>query len=202
MPKVYFSVDLETDGVVAGRNNMISLGCAAIDMGNGKIIGKFKANLSLVPDLVPDFDTMQWWKQYPEAYAKARENAVAPYFVIPKFVEWFERIATFESVIFAWKPVMDLAFLRYYIHRFHPKGSELVINGPFGRQGFGLDQKTVAAIALKQTYRVTKMDTLPDSLRLDEKGNVIAQHSHDALEDACEQAAIFYNSVRRLGVEL
>jgi DNA polymerase III alpha subunit (gram-positive type) len=200
--KIYFSVDIETDGLVAGRNNMISLGCAAIDMDNGKIIGKFKANLSLVPDLVPDFDTMEWWKGFPEAYESARVNAVSPSFAIGKFVEWVERVKTKDSLIFAWKPSFDCAFLRYYIHRFHPKGTELIASEPYGRGGFGLDQKTVAAIALKQAYRDTKMSALPDPLRLDEKSNVIAQHSHDALEDAVEQAAIFYNCVRRLGVEL
>jgi hypothetical protein len=78
----------------------------------------------------------------------------------------------------------------------------LIASEPYGRSGFGLDQKTVAAIALKQAYRDTKVGALPDALRLDEKSNVIAKHNHDALEDAVEQAYIFWNSVRRLGVEL
>jgi hypothetical protein len=41
--KVYFSVDIETDGVVAGRNNMLSLGCAAIDMDSGNVVGAVQA---------------------------------------------------------------------------------------------------------------------------------------------------------------
>lgn len=202
MNRVYFSVDIETDGLVAGRNNMISLGCAALDMNTGMILGKFKANLSLVPDLVPDFDTMEWWKQFPQAYEAARSNAVAPTFAIKKFVDWTIRLQTKDSVVFAWKPHFDLAFLRYYIHRFHPLGPELMLGDLFGRSGFGLDQKTITAIALKQPFRRTKMIALPASVRLNSDNQVIAEHSHDALEDAVEQAYIFYNCVRRLGVEL
>lgn len=202
MRKIYFSVDIETDGLVAGRNNMLSLGAAAIDMNSGRIVSKFKVNLSLVPDLIPDKDTMLWWKLYPKAYEAARTNATAPTLVMMHFVDWVHSLKSSDSLIFAWKPILDLAFLRYYIHRFHPLGTELCLNGIFARHGFGLDQKTVAAIALKQPYRATKMDNLPDSIRLDENSEIIANHSHDALEDAVEQALIFYNTVQRLGVEL
>jgi 3' exoribonuclease, RNase T-like len=202
MSRIYFSVDIETDGVVAGRNNMLSLGACAIDMETGDIISKFKRNLSLVYDLQPDKDTMNWWKTQPAAYVAARKDAQPPSQVMREFALWVYNYATADSIIFAWKPVMDLAFVRYYIHRFHPSGEYLTIHSIFGRQGFGLDQKTVAALALKQTYRKTKMDGLPNSVRLNDKNEVIEQHSHDALEDAVEQAHIFWNCVRRLGVEL
>lgn len=200
--RVYFSVDIEVDGVVAGRNNMLSLGAAAIDMDTGEIVGKFKNNLDTMPDLKPDADTMKWWKQFPEMYIKARENSMHPNLVMQGFVNWVENHQTPDSLIFAWKPVMDLAFVRYYIHRFHPRSEELTNHSIFGRQGFGLDQKTVAAIALGKKYRNTTMENLPNSLRLDEESNLIAEHSHDALEDAVEQAHIFFNSVRRIGVDL
>lgn len=199
--KTFFSVDIETDGVVAGRNNMLSLGCAAIDMETGKIVGKFKRNIETVSDLHPDLDTMQWWKQFPEAYKKARENAISPKAAIKVFAEFVEHFAGPDSVMFAWNPVMDLAFVRYYLHRFHPDGVRLVLEG-FGKRGFGLDQKTAAAIALGQTYKATKMGNLPRSLRIDETGELLENHSHDALEDATEQAYIFYNTVQRLGGEL
>lgn len=200
--KIYIGVDIETDGLVAGRNNMLSLGAAAIDMDNGHIISKFKMNLSLVPNLCPDADTMSWWKNFPDAYRAARVNAERPSHVMTEFVNWVKTWTNDNSVVFAWKPSFDLAFLRYYLHAFHPYGPELCVNGIFARHNFGLDQKTVAAIALKQSYAKTNMASLPKSLRLDEQGEVIANHSHDALEDAVEQALIFYNSVRRLGVDL
>jgi hypothetical protein len=202
MSRIYFSIDIETDGLVAGRNNMLSLGAAAIDMDSGKIVSKFKVNLNLVPDLFVDDDTMEWWKNFPEQYRAARENAILPAVAMFDFVAWVEFWATEESTIFCWKPGFDAAFLKYYIDRFHPRGTQLTHNGIFARQGFGLDQKTVAAIALRQPYKKTKVGELPNSLRLDENGVVMLTHSHDALEDAVEQAYIFYNSVQRLGVEL
>jgi hypothetical protein len=202
MNRIYFSMDIETDGVVAGRNNMLSLGACAIDMETGDIISTFKMNLSLVPDLLVDRDTMNWWKQHPEAYQAARKDAVPPSVVMIEFVRWVLNFSTPDSIIFAWKPVMDLAFVRYYLHRFHPQGEFLAIHSIFGRQGFGMDQKTVAALTLRQPYRKTKMDSLPNSVRLNDKSEVIEQHSHDALEDAMEQAHIFWNCVRRIGVEL
>lgn len=200
---IYFSVDIETDGVVAGRNNMLSLGAAAIDMLTGEIVGTFKLNLKPVPDLKADQDTLDWWaKQDPKAWRAARENPYEPDSVMRAFVDWVKSLETPDSVIFAWKPTMDLAFVRYYIHRFHPQGVDLTINDIFGRKGFGLDQKTVAAIALQQRYRNTKVGDLPKSLRVNEEGEVMPEHDHDALHDAIEQAYIFYNSVRRLGVDL
>ena len=202
MPKIYISVDIETDGVVAGRNNMLSLGAVAIDMNNGEIVSTFKVNLQLVPDLIVDENTMNWWKQFPEMYKAARKNAEPPAQAMQKFVDWVLGNATEDSIIFAWKPSFDCAFIKYYIDRFHPLGKELIHGAFFGRYRFGLDQKTVAAIALKQPYRKTKLDSLPNSLRLDENGEVMLQHSHDAMEDAYEQALILYNSVQRLGVEL
>lgn len=202
MPNVHISVDIETDGVVAGRNNMLSLGAAALDMDTGTIVGKFKMNLSLVPNFMPDSDTMKWWKQFPEAYVAAREDAQLASTVIKAFVSWVETMKTEDSVMFAWNPVMDLGFVKYYIHAFHPNGTELAVNGFFAKRCMGLDLKTLTAVALKQRYSVTKMDSVPDSVRLDENGEVIAKHNHDALDDACEQAHIFYNVVRRLGIEI
>lgn len=202
MPKVHFSVDIETDGVVAGRNNMLSLGAAALDMDTGTIISRFKMNLSLVPKHMSDPDTMNWWKQFPDAYRAARENAQLPSTVIQKFVSWVDAQKTEDSVMFAWNPVMDLGFVRYYVHTFHPQGELLVIDGFFGKRCMGMDLKTLAVVALGKQYKEVNMKNLPDSLRLNSTGEVIAQHNHDALDDACEQAYIFYNVTRRLGVDL
>jgi hypothetical protein len=79
---------------------------------------------------------MGWWKKWPDMFTRARENAVHPEAAIKDFVDFIDDTGTVDSIIFAWKPVMDLAFLRYYVHRFHPKGQDLVINGIFGRQGY------------------------------------------------------------------
>lgn len=199
MPDIQFSVDIETDGVVAGRNNMLSLGAAAIDMDTGKVVATFKMNLSTVPKHMPDPDTMAWWKLFPEAFVAAREGAQLPSRVMQEFVQWVETHKTKNSVMFAWNPVLDLSFIKYYIHAFHPNGAYLTVNGFFHKRTMGLDLKTLTMVALNNSYQSTKMDSLPDSIRLDDTGQIIKPHNHDAMEDAKEQAFIYYNVMRRLG---
>lgn len=200
--KNYISVDIETDGVVAGRNNMLSLGAAAIDMDCGQITSSFQVNIETIGDLHPDPDTMRWWQQFPEAFVSARMNAVGPKLAIYGFVNWIEHVMGTRSLIFGWNPVMDLGMIKYYVHRFHPAGADLVTHGVFGKRAMGLDMKTLAATVLGRPYSEMKMSTVPNSLRLDESGELMKPHSHNAQEDAIEQALIFYNLVRRSGVDL
>jgi len=199
---IHISVDIETDGLVPGRNNMLSLGAAALETDEGRIVDTFKYNFSTVGDLLEDPSTMAWWKRFPEAYKRARENAQPPQRAITAFVDWVQENTNEKSVVFAWKPHFDLAFVRYYIHRFHKDGAQLCEHSIFGRGQFGLDLKTLAALALKQRFHETKVSNIPSSLKIDELGNPVIVHTHDALEDAIEQAYVFYNACRRLGVTL
>lgn len=196
----HFSIDIETDGVVAGRNNMLSLGAAAIDMLHGVVIGQFKVNLELISGVDHDPDTMRWWKDYPDAYRAARFASVDPAYAIKRFVDWVQSYQTDDSIMVSWRPDFDHAFVRYYIHRFHPNAEQLLVKHT--TFSTAVDIKTVVAIALRQSYRETKTKNVPNSLRIDDLGNVIKAHSHDAREDAVEQAYIYYNAVSKLGVNL
>ena len=62
----YISVDVETDGPVAGLHSMLSLGAAAYNAW-GQRVGTFSANLKTLPDATTDDRTMAWWKGQPEA---------------------------------------------------------------------------------------------------------------------------------------
>jgi hypothetical protein len=83
-----------------------------------------------------------------------------------------------------------LAFLRYYLFRF--QGGDI-----FGRAGSGLDIKTLTAIALGQKFSETQIATVPEELK-----QTKAEHSHDALEDAIEQAHVMYNARKKLGARV
>jgi DNA polymerase III alpha subunit (gram-positive type) len=191
---IYFSIDIETNGLAAGINSMISLGAAAINIESGEIVEKFKMNLLPLPDLKEDASTMEFWKQHPEAYRRATQDAVEADLVIWAFVGWVQRVCEHYNVqrpvAAAWKPGFDLAFLRYYLFRFH--GSDI-----FGRAGSGLDIKTLTAIALNQPFSETQIAAVPAEL----KGTTV-EHSHDALEDAIEQAHVLFNARKQLGVRL
>ena len=191
MARIYFSVDIETNGLAAGLYSMLSLGVAAIDMETGEITSTFKENLEILPDLMVCPDTMEWWKKFPEAYQRARENSIPALIVMQDLEHWVTSTRSdYHPVSAAWKPAFDLGFLQYYLHRFLGRSI-------FGRAGSGLDIKTLAAIALNQRFSDTQIGKVPAWL----KGS-IETHSHDALEDAIEQAHVLYNAAKKLGVIL
>lgn len=183
MSRIYFSVDIETDGLAPGINSMISLGAAAISMDTGEIFGGFKRNLKPVEGLMQDPDTMEWWKGEPEAYVRATDGAMHPEQAMYHFASWVNDFKQEHPVAAAWKPGFDLAFLRYYEIKY--LGKML-----FGRAGSGLDIKTVAALALGQSFSETQIGTVPDWMKGSED-----KHNHDALDDAVEQAHVLYNAL-------
>lgn len=173
---------------------MISLGVAAIDMESGEIVQGRKWNLLPLEDLKVDEGTMKWWLSFPAAYEAATSGALPAEYVMPEFKKWVEWVCketnTVRPVAAAWKPGFDLAFVRYYLFRFC--GGDI-----FGRAGSGLDIKTLAAVALNQPFSETQIATVPESLK-----GTSAEHNHDALDDAKEQARVLFNARKKLGVVL
>lgn len=189
---IYFSIDIETNGLAAGINSMISLGAAAIEMETGELVKFLKVNIPPLPDLQVDAGTMEWWKKFPEAYRRASTWTMPPGEAMGELQNWVENFGIEHPVAAAWKPGFDLAFLRYYLFRF--RGGDL-----FGRSGSGLDIKTLTAIALNQSFSETQIATVPSHM----KGpQFLGEHTHDALEDAIEQAYVMYNARKMLGVKL
>lgn len=190
MRRFYFSIDIETNGLAAGINSMISLGAAVINMENGEFVATYKWNLKPLPDLQVDASTMEWWAKHPEAYLRATEDAMDAEVAIAQFDKWVRYICEIGDiglpVCAAWKPAFDVGFLRYYLFRFIGKDI-------FGRAGSGLDIKTLTAIALGQPFGETQIGTVPEYL----KGSK-AEHNHDALDDAIEQATVMYNACKVL----
>lgn len=183
MSRIYFSVDIETNGLAPGIHSMLSIGVAAIDMDSGKIVGTFKRNLKPIPELLICPDTMEWWKKFPEAYKRATENAMHPQQAMLHLASWVKGFGIKYPVAAAWKPMFDLGFLRYYEVRYT---GEII----FGRSGSGLDIKTVAALASGKSYSETQIAEIPNWMKSSND-----KHSHDALEDAIEQAHALFNAL-------
>jgi DNA polymerase III alpha subunit (gram-positive type) len=183
---IIFSIDIETNGLAAGINSMISLGAAAIEVETGKVVSPFKINIKPVPDLQVDPNTMKWWEGFPEAYKAATDDAVDASVAMPLFVKWVKSFGIEKPVGAAWKPGFDMAFLRYYLYRFSD-------GDVFGRAGSGLDIKTATAIAMGQPFSAVQIGSVPEELKGD-----ITNHSHDALEDAIEQGQLLVNVCEQL----
>lgn len=190
MPNIYFSVDIETNGLAAGHNSMIQLGCAAIDMDTAELVGTFKRSLFPLSDMKVDKSTMEFWEKFPDTYQKIVATMEDPAIVIKDFDTWVRAFGIQYPVGAAWKPGFDMAFLRYYLYRFCD-------GDVFGRAGSGLDIKTLTAIALNQPFTETQIAKVPSSLK-----GTTDEHSHDALADAIEQANVMYNAMRKLGVNV
>lgn len=172
----YISVDIETDGPTPGRNSMLSLGAVAMTP-TGHIINRFEINLHRLQNSEQNAETMKWWLTQPEAWEYCRRNPKPAGIGTQEFVEWVERISP-RPICVAYPAGFDFSFLYYYMMSF------------VGRSPFGfscLDMKSYACAALGTHYRRTVKKNFPKDW-FDPK----AKHSHKAVEDAEEQAKMFY----------
>ncbi len=186
MKEVYVITDIEADGPCPGLNSMLSFGSCAID-GTGKELGVFSVNLELLEGAIPDPDTMDFWNRNPEAWKASRINPIHPAVAMKSYVEWINGLRQFGKPIFAGEPAgFDFTYIYWYLLRFG-------CGKPFSHSA--LDIKTLAMAVLKCNYSEAVKRNFPK-----EWFNPAAKHTHNALDDAREQAYIFsqiYRQVRR-----
>ena len=116
MPYFYVVTDCEFDGPIPGKHSMLSFGSVAVSQ-TGEILGEFEAVLEHLEDADNDPVTMAFWRNHPEAWQAATENAQPAASTIQSFVEW---IKSFDAdPVFAAHPVsLDGPWIDYYLKRF------------------------------------------------------------------------------------
>lgn len=172
--EMYFSVDIETDGGAPGLNNMLSLGIVPIPYDS-----QFYVTLHRLPDARPDPQTMQWWADFPGAWATTRHDPQDPAkamqdaedFVGACLERYHRETGETAVPVFCASPAcFDFAFYNYYALRF------------LGRTRFNLramDIRSYVMCALNQPYLAsTKNEAWATKL----------PHTHNALDDALAQA--------------
>jgi len=188
MTDIYFSVDIETDGDAPGLSSMLSIGAVALypesyssTMANHST---FYATLKRLPESRPLTATMEWWDQFPKQWAEARLGAADPAVVMKNLELWVQKVLQDMEqkgvkdpvAIFVAAPIgFDFSFVYYYLHRF------------LGRCVFGhngVDLRSVAMGILGNDYRY-KTENYPQEWKSP------LPHTHNALEDAEEQADRF-----------
>ena len=176
MPGVYVSTDVEADGPIPGPHSMLSFASAAY-RADKTLVGTFEANLTLLPGAAGDPKTMEWWRGQPEAWAACRANPRDPAAVMPEYVAWLKSLPG-KPVFVGYPAAYDFLFVYWYLIRFAGKS-------PFSFSA--LDIKTYAMAILKCDYRDAVKRNMPkrwfDAL----------PHTHQALDDALEQGALFCN---------
>lgn len=168
MNETYISVDIETTGLIVGEDNIASIGACVI--GNTK--DKFYIELKPFTDKFrqESVDVCKLSIPYLQA------NGVDIVYGLNKFKEWVEK---HQRPVFVGFPLcFDMAFVHQYFLKYLGRD-------PFGRTSAGLDIKTYAMAVLKCDIRDTTKKKLKERIKWEGK------HSHNALDDAIEQANLF-----------
>ena len=182
--EVYVSVDVEADGPIPGPYSMLSFGMAACGAFDGAgFTARDPAERTFYAELKPISDTFD-----PEALAvsgldrdRLARDGLDPAEAMSAASAWVAETATGATpVLVAYPLAYDWMWLYWYFVRFAHSGS------PFGHSRH-LDIKTLyAAKAGVPVTRSTK-GQMPSEL-LSRR-----PHTHNALDDAIEQAELFQN---------
>src|SRR3954453_11345937 len=176
MNEIYVSTDVEADGPIPGPNSMLSFASAAYT-DQKKLLGTFSANLQTLPGATPDPKTMEWWKTQPDAWAECRRELQDPKDAMPAYVKWLKSLKG-KPVFVAYPAAYDFMFVYWYMIRFAGES-------PFSFSA--LDIKSYAMALLGTGFRETVKSNMPaawfDPL----------PHTHQALDDAIGQGALFCN---------
>ena len=179
MPEIYVSTDVETDGPVAGRHSMLSIGSAAY-AADKTLLATFSANLEALPELSTDASTAAWWATQPDAWAACRSGLEHPRDAMMRYLAWL-KVLPGRPVLVGYPAAFDFSFVYWYLTRFAGEN-------PFGYSA--IDIKTYAMAMLRQPYRACGKQSMPA-----EWFDPVA-HSHVALDDALEQGRLFCNMLR------
>lgn len=176
MNEIYVSTDVETDGPIPGPHSMLSLGSAAY-AADKQLLATFEANLELLPDASGHPETMAWWERHRKAWEATRLNLEPPEIAMRRYVDWVKSLPG-KPVFVAYPAGFDFLFVYWYMIRFAGES-------PFSHSA--LDMKTFAMALLGCGYRDATKKNMPREWfdRL--------PHTHQALDDAIEQGALFCN---------
>jgi hypothetical protein len=181
MDDLYISADIEADGPIPGLYSMLSFGLAVAATFDGTDFNALEPTSStFYRELKPITDQFD-----PGALAVAGldRNALAaegaePVTAMREAVDWIvAQAGSARPVLVGYPVVFDWMFLHWYFVRF-------VGESPFGFSG-ALDMKTIYQQKAGVTLDRAGRDDLPELLASDRS------HTHNALDDAVEQADVF-----------
>lgn len=181
MPDLYISADIEADGPIPGPYSMLAFGLAVAGRFDGETLASqdpeaetFYRELRPISD---DFDAVALRVAGLDRDRLACEGA-EPAAAMDEAAAWIaERARGDRPVLVGYPVVFDWLFLHWYFVRFAGKS-------PFGFSS-ALDMKTIYQQKARVTLDHAGRNDLPPSLRSPRR------HTHNALDDAIEQAGIF-----------
>ncbi|HEX4116419.1 MAG TPA: 3'-5' exoribonuclease [Solirubrobacteraceae bacterium] len=184
VPDIYISADIEADGPIPGEFSMLAFGLAVAATFDGEAFTSHApSEQTLYRELKPiaaRFEPAALKAARLDRAALARDG-VEPEAAMRDAVDWItaqaERAGGARPVLVGYPVVFDWMFLHWYFVRF-------VGESPFGFSG---------ALDIKTMYHQKARVIMDDAGRNDLPAELQASHphTHNALDDAIEQAEIF-----------
>jgi hypothetical protein len=182
---MYFSLDIEADGPIPGPYSMVSFGAAVAGIKDETFTPVDPSTSTFYRELRPISD--EW---VPEALAVSGlsrdallRDGADPALAMSEFTDWVRQTAGQHRPVFVAYPLgYDWMFLYWYLMRF--TGASV-----FGHSAF-LDMKTMYAVKADVTIGQATKRSMPAHLLSQRR------HTHNALDDAIEQAELFANLMR------
>jgi hypothetical protein len=181
---IYFSGDVETDGPIPGPFSILSFALVYAGRFEGsRLVRPANFELTFYRELKPisdSFDPMALNVNGLDRDRLVREG-YEPKLAMTQASSWVKDVAGVNRpVLVAYPLSFDWSWLYWYFVRFSADGS------PFGHSRC-FDVKTAIAVKGRIPIGEASRSNLPEVLRPERK------HSHNALDDALEQAEIFAN---------
>lgn len=175
--EIYISTDIEADGPIPGPHSMLSLASVAYRADKTEL-GSYSANLDCLPGAESHPATVDWWKQFPEAWEQCRRDTRPPGTVMREYLGWLNGLPG-QPLFLGWPAGWDFMWVYWYLVRFTGER-------PFRENA--LDIRSYAMGMRRSEFRRTSRTYLPK--RWYDEG---LPHTHVALDDAREQGAVFCN---------
>lgn len=182
--ETYFSADVETDGPIPGRFSMLSFGLVCAGHFDGqRFVREARYDHTFYRELRPISDIYDDEALRVSGLDRDRLQIVGTPAeqAMTEAAEWIRDVAgSARPILVAYPLSFDWLWLYWYFVRFAEGGS------PFDHSG-AFDIKTAYAAKARTTITQASRSKLPPELRS------TRPHTHNALEDAIEQAEIFAN---------
>jgi DNA polymerase III alpha subunit (gram-positive type) len=164
----YVSVDVEASGPIPGDFSLLQIGaCLA-----------YQPQLGFETLIRPLNDNMNEWVRHNqlELFNRCRESGEEPAVAMERFDDWLKRTVKGRPIFVGFNASFDFKFVDWYFHHF------------LGYNPFGIN-----AIDIKAYYMGKFATNWGDAVKreIKKKLRISTPHTHDALDDAREQAEIF-----------
>ncbi|MEW6104263.1 MAG: 3'-5' exonuclease [bacterium] len=167
--EIFISVDIESSGPIPGEYSMLSLGaCVVGETEKGFYIELKPLNDNYIQGAIDachlNMETL-------------KTKGAEPNKAMKDFEQWIQRVSQEKRPVFvAFNATFDWMFVCYYFHRF------------LGHNPFGISGLDLKAYYMGMTHCSWSETT---KRRIDKRFLSPSKHTHNALDDAIEQANIF-----------